>query len=158
MSNQTHSLRIERTFAATREALFRAWTTPALLQQWLHPSDDWTTPVAEVDLRVGGAFRWGVRGPDGGTFYEIGEFREIVPPERLVYTCRFDDREVDFEMPKDETIVRVTFETVPNGTRIVLIQEGYSKASERDDHQNGWQGFLDSLAKLVEGRLRQEAS
>jgi len=150
MSEKTFSLRIERTIAAPRERLFRAWTTPELLKQWLHPGKDWTTPVAEVDLRADGAFRWGIRGPDGGTFYEVGEFVEIVRPERLVYTCRFEDEEVDFDMPKDETIVRVTFETVPGGTRIVLIQEGYSKEAERDDHQNGWPNFLDNLAKLVE--------
>jgi uncharacterized protein YndB with AHSA1/START domain len=149
MSEKTYSLRIERTIAADRDALFHAWTTPALLKQWLHPGNDWTTPIAEIDLRVNGAFRWGIRGPDGGTFYEVGEFLEIVPPERLVYACRFEDDDVDFDMPKDETIVRVTFETVAGGTRMVLVQEGYSKAAERDDHQKGWPSFLDNLAKLV---------
>jgi uncharacterized protein YndB with AHSA1/START domain len=68
MSDQTHRLQVERTIRAPREALFRAWTTPDLLKQWLHPADDWSTPIAEMDLRVGGAYRWGVRGPDGGTF------------------------------------------------------------------------------------------
>ena len=147
----THALRIERTFAAPREALFRAWTTPELLKRWLHPGSDWTTPVADVDLRVGGSYRWGIRGPDGGTFYEVGEFLEITPPERLVYTCRFEDNDVDFDMPKEETIVRVTFEVVSDGTRMILIQEGYVNVTDRDGQQNGWPRFLDNLALLTEG-------
>jgi uncharacterized protein YndB with AHSA1/START domain len=153
VSPKTHALRIERTFRASREALFRAWTTPDLLKEWLHPGADWSTPVAEVELRVGGSFRWGIRGPDGATFYEVGEFLEIDPPESLVYSCRFEDDEVDFEMPKEETIVRVRFDIVPDGTRMTLIQEGYGSAAHRDQQQNGWPGFLDNLGRLTEGRM-----
>jgi uncharacterized protein YndB with AHSA1/START domain len=150
MTDKTFAVRIDRFIAASREALFSAWTTPDLLKQWLHPDDSWTTPIAEVDLRVGGSLRWGVRGPDGGTFYEVGEFLEISPPERLVYTCRFLHDEVDFDMPDDECIVRVTFESVPGGTRLILVQEGYTVESQRDEQQNGWPAFLDMLARLVE--------
>jgi len=151
---RTFALRIDRIIKGSREACFRAWTTPDLLKQWLHPDDSWSTPVAEVDLRVGGSLRWGVRGPDGGTFYEVGEFLEIAPPERLVYTCRFEHDQVDFDMPDDECIVRVTFEAVPEGTRVVLVQEGYTVESQRDEQQNGWPAFLDMLARLVEGASR----
>ena len=154
---ETYSLRVERTILAKRDDVFRAWVTPELLKQWLHPGEGWTTPVAEMDVRVGGRFRWGIRGPDGGTFYEVGEFLDIRAPERLVYTCRFEDDEVDFDMPKDETIVRVDFSDVPGGTKVTLVSDGYSKANERDDHQNGWPAFLTSLAQLVE-RDAQRAS
>jgi len=150
MSQKTYSLRIERLIAAPPEKLFRAWTTPRLLQRWLHPGENWTTPIAEVDLRVGGSFRWGIRDSRGRTFYEVGEFRKIEPPTSLVYSCRFEDEEVDFDLPKAETVIRVTFEKTPGGTRMVLVQEGYTKESDRDGQQNGWQGFLDNLAKLVE--------
>jgi uncharacterized protein YndB with AHSA1/START domain len=155
---KTFSLRVERTILAKRADVFRAWITPELLKQWLHAGEGWTTPIAEMDVRVGGRFRWGIRGPDGGTFYEVGEFLDITPPERLVYTCRFEDDEVDFQMPKDETIVRVDFIDVPGGTRVTLVSDGYSKANERDDHQNGWPGFLANLALLVERDARRTAT
>ena len=61
-----HVLRIERTFAATSEEVFDAWTSPEVLRRWLHPAPDWATPVAEVDLRVGGKVRVVMRKPDVG--------------------------------------------------------------------------------------------
>jgi uncharacterized protein YndB with AHSA1/START domain len=152
VSENTYSLRVERTIAAPREALFAAWTTPDLLKQWLHASPAWSTPIVEMDLRVGGGYRWGIRGPDGGTFYEVGEFREIAPPERLVYTCRYEDAEVSFEMPHEEMLVRVEFQSLPDGsgTRVVVVQEGYLRAADRDAQQDGWPDFLDQLAELAE--------
>jgi len=148
MTNPTHSLRVERVIAAPAASLFEAWTTPALLQQWLHPADDWTTPVADTDARVGGSYRWGVRSPEGATFYEVGEFLELVRPRRIAYTCRFED-EGAFGMPAEEHIVRVAFEPVEGGTRVVVVQEGYLDAAQRDQQQQGWPAFLGQLEKLV---------
>jgi uncharacterized protein YndB with AHSA1/START domain len=156
VSEKTFDLRVERVIAAPREALFQAWTTPDLLKQWLHPNAEWTTPVVEMDLRVGGAYRWGIRGPDGGTFYEIGEFREIAPPARLVYTCRFEDAEVSFSMPHEEMLVEVDFVALPGsqGTRVVVAQRGYRRAEDRDAQQQGWPDFLAQLAALAERKAR----
>jgi uncharacterized protein YndB with AHSA1/START domain len=151
MSERTHSLRVERTFDAPREALFRAWTTPDHVKQWLHPSPEWSTPVAEIDLRVGGAYRFGVHSPEQGTFYEVGEYREIRPPERLVYTCRYEAEECNFDMPPEETLVTVEFHDAGSRTRVVVVQEGYRKVEDRDAQQQGWPGFLETLARFVEG-------
>ena len=60
-------LRIERTFAAPAEAVFEAWTTPEVLRRWLHADPSWDTPVAEVDLRVGGTVRIVMRDPQTGS-------------------------------------------------------------------------------------------
>jgi uncharacterized protein YndB with AHSA1/START domain len=56
-------VRIERTFPASAEEVFDAWTSPEVMRRWLHPAPDWETPEAEVDLRVGGKVRWRCEGP-----------------------------------------------------------------------------------------------
>lgn len=80
-----------RVFDAPRELVFDAWTKPELLKRWLGVRNGWSLEVCEVDLKVGGAFRFVWRGPDGAEMGMGGVYREIVRPERLVSTERFDD-------------------------------------------------------------------
>lgn len=80
-----------RSFDAPRDLVWEAWTTPELLQRWLGVRNGWTLPVCEMDLKVGGTYRWVWRGPDGQEMGVGGVFREIVPPERIVTTEQFDD-------------------------------------------------------------------
>ncbi len=82
---------MSRTFNAPRETVFKALTTPALIQRWLLGPEGWTMPVCEVDLRVGGALRYEWRGPDGNGMGMSGIFREVDPPARLVHTELFDE-------------------------------------------------------------------
>jgi uncharacterized protein YndB with AHSA1/START domain len=79
-----------RVFNAPRRLVFEALTTPALVQRWLLGPEGWTMPVCEIDLRVGGAYRYVWRHPERGDMGMGGVFREIVPPERIVCTERFD--------------------------------------------------------------------
>jgi uncharacterized protein YndB with AHSA1/START domain len=76
---------ITRIFDAPREVVFRAWTDAAQLAQWWGPKG-FTNPVCEIDARIGGALRIHMRGPDGSVYPMKGEFREIVPLERLAFT------------------------------------------------------------------------
>ena len=76
---------ITRIFNAPRAVVFRAWTDPVQLAQWWGPKG-FTNPVCEIDPRIGGALRIHMRGPDGSIYPMKGEFREIVPPERLAFT------------------------------------------------------------------------
>jgi|SRR5687768_3286458 uncharacterized protein YndB with AHSA1/START domain len=80
-----------RVFDAPRRLVFDAWTKPELIKRWLGVRAGWTMPVCEVDLRVGGAYRYVWRGPNGQDMGMGGVFREIVPPERLVATEKFDE-------------------------------------------------------------------
>ena len=82
---------VTRTFNAPRALVFRAYTEPDLLKRWLLGPPDWTMPVCEVDLRVGGRYRYEWAGPDGDTLAMGGVFKEIAPPERLVTTELFDE-------------------------------------------------------------------
>jgi uncharacterized protein YndB with AHSA1/START domain len=79
-----------RVFDAPRHLVFRALTTPELVPKWLVGPPGWTMPVCEMDLRVGGAYRFLWRGADGAEMGTRGVFREIAPPERFVATEQFD--------------------------------------------------------------------
>jgi len=80
-----------RVFNAPRRLVFDAWTKPELLKRWLGVRGGWTFEICEVDLRVGGTFRFVWRGPDGTEMGMGGVYREIVRPERLVNTEKFDE-------------------------------------------------------------------
>jgi uncharacterized protein YndB with AHSA1/START domain len=79
-----------RVFDAPRRLVFDALTKPELLKRWFGPRG-WSLVVCEADLKVGGAWRWVLRGPDGRDMGMRGVYQEITPPERLVSTESFDD-------------------------------------------------------------------
>jgi len=79
-----------RVFAAPRKLVFDAWTKPELVRRWLLGPPGWTMPVCEIDLRVGGAYRFEWLGQDGTVMGMGGLYREIVIPERIVNTQLFD--------------------------------------------------------------------
>ncbi len=79
-----------RVFAAPRNLVFDAWTNPELVRRWLLGPPGWTMPVCEIDLRVGGAYRFEWLGQDGTVMGIGGVYREIVIPERIVNTQLFD--------------------------------------------------------------------
>jgi uncharacterized protein YndB with AHSA1/START domain len=79
-----------RVFNAPRRMVYQAFTRPELIQRWLGPRG-WTLPTCEVDLRVGGKYRYVGQGPDGTKLGWGGTFREIVPEQRIVHTESFDD-------------------------------------------------------------------
>src|SRR5256885_8808689 len=79
-----------RVFDAPRELVFDAYTKPELLKRWLGVFRGHTMPVCEVDLRVGGSYRWVWRLADGSDMGVRGVYREVVRPERLVNTEKFD--------------------------------------------------------------------
>jgi uncharacterized protein YndB with AHSA1/START domain len=79
-----------RSFAAPRELVFACHTRPELVRRWLLGPPGWTMPVCEVDARVGGVYRYEWRGPDGEKMGASGVHREVVAPERLVFTQLFD--------------------------------------------------------------------
>jgi uncharacterized protein YndB with AHSA1/START domain len=84
-------LAMTRVFDAPRSLVFDAWTKPELLKRWLGVRGGWTFAVCEVDLKVGGSYRFVWRGPGGAEMGMGGVYREIVRPERLVATEKFDE-------------------------------------------------------------------
>jgi uncharacterized protein YndB with AHSA1/START domain len=93
-----------RTFNAPRRLVFDAWTKPELLKRWFGTPPGWSMPICEVDLRPGGTYRYVMHGPKGEEVVLRGEYREVVPPERLVTTEVFAGfSEVGYR-PEDATV------------------------------------------------------
>ena len=138
------SVQLRRTFAAPREKVFRAWTDPEELKRWWGP-EGYATPSAQADLRVGGTYRLGMQKlPAGDIFYLAGTYREVRPPERLVYTWRWEA-----EPELGESLVTVEFRDLGQSTEVVVTHEFLLAGKVRDDHQRGWTGCLDRLAKAL---------
>ena len=130
---------IEREFDAPKSLVYKAWTTPELVKRWWHAKRGEVT-VAEIDLRVGGAWR-SVMITEGG--FEVafhGEYREIVPNERLVST------EVYEGMPDAEALNTLTFTEVDGRTRVEMLVQHQTK-EHRDGHVNSGMeaGLQDAL-------------
>ena len=85
-----HEILMTRVFQAPRHLVYEAFTKPELLKQWFGPHG-WSLVVCEVDLRVGGSYRFVLEGPDGRRMGMSGEYRELAPPDHSVHTERFDE-------------------------------------------------------------------
>ncbi|HEX4009445.1 MAG TPA: SRPBCC domain-containing protein [Solirubrobacteraceae bacterium] len=140
-----HIVRIERTFAAPAEQVFDAWTNPEVMRRWLHCEPDWETPVAEVDLRVGGAVRVLMRRPDGSSGGAQGHYTVIERPHRLVMSWTFDDD------PANEQLMDLTLSESEGATTVLLINSRISTQGRRDGQDWGWNGCLRELERLLAG-------
>ena len=140
-----HVVRIERTFAATAEDVFDAWTSPEVMRRWFHPAPDWETPEAEVDLRVGGRVRLVMRKPDGTEAEARGEFTLIDRPHRLVMTWTFDDE------PSNEQLIELSFSESEGSTTVLLVNTGISTDARREAQDWGWRGCLEQLGRVLAG-------
>ncbi len=139
------AVRIERTFDASPEDVFDAWTSPEVMRRWLHCGADWKTPVAEVDLRVGGKVRVVMRRPDGREAWAEGEYTLIDRPRRLAMTWTFEDD------PDNEQVIELSFTEAGDSTRVLLVNSGISTEERRDGQDEGWRGCLDQLERMLAG-------
>ena len=137
-----HVVRIERTFAASAEDVFDAWTSPEVMRRWFHCAPDWETPEAEVDLRVGGKVRVVMRRPDGTEAGARGEYTLIDRPHRLVMTWAFDDD------PSNEQLIELSFWESEGSTTVLLVNSGISTDERRASQDWGWHGCLDELERV----------
>ena len=139
-----NTLRVARTFTVPREKVFHAWTDPEELKRWFGPVG-YATLNAEVDLRVGGKYRLGMRKlPDGEIFYLSGVYREVRHPEKLVYTWFWEN-----EPELGETLVTVEFRARGHSTEVVVTHDLFPNQTMRDDHDMGWNSCLDRLSQAV---------
>ena len=150
-------LTLTRVFDAPRALVFKAWTTPAHMMRWWGPNG-FTCLSCSIDLRVGGEWRLAMRSPNGIEDRQRGVFREIVEPERIVFTYQFEEfagrpdsgRPMnDGAAPGHQTIVTVSFEDLGGKTRLTVHQGVFQSAEARDNHIHGWSEALDHLAEFV---------
>lgn len=133
-----------RTLDAPRELVFDAWTKPEHVKRWLGPRS-LTMTVCEIDLRVGGKYRWVYRAPDGKEFGFHGVFREIVRPSRLVSTFVFEP------FPNEEALDTLTLEET-DGKTLATTHSVHKSIAARDAHVAGGMeaGMSEGYARLDE--------
>jgi uncharacterized protein YndB with AHSA1/START domain len=138
-------LTIRRTFDAPRALVFRAWTEPQHLAQWSCPRG-FTMIENRGELRVGGAFYAHMRSPQGEDHRLRGVYREIVPPERLVFTHAWLDAR---GAPGPETLVTVMLSERNGRTEMRFHQGNFESVASRDGHDEGWNSCFELLAELL---------
>jgi uncharacterized protein YndB with AHSA1/START domain len=138
-------VRIERTFSASAEEVFDAWTSPEVMRRWFHPGPDWGTSQAEADLRVGGKVRVVMRRPDGTEAEARGEYMLIDRPQRLVMTWTF------YDDPSNEQLIELSFTETEGSTTVLMLNSGISTDDRRDAQDWGWRACLDELERVVAG-------
>ena len=144
MSEQSsHVVRIERTFAASAEEVFDAWTSPEVMRRWFHCGPDWETPEAEVDLRVGGRVRVVMRKPDGTEAGAAGEYTLIERPHRLAMTWTFEDD------PSNRQLIELSFAESDGSTTVLMVNSGISTDRRREAQDWGWNRCLDELERTI---------
>ncbi|MEO6938861.1 MAG: SRPBCC domain-containing protein [Candidatus Kapaibacterium sp.] len=144
---------ITREFNAPRALVWRAWTEPELFKKWWGPKM-FTCPVAKMDVRVGGKYLWSMRGEGWGDIYTTGEFLEVVPIEKLVYTDSFSDAAGNivsptyYKMPSDfpeKMLVTVRLEDLGNTTKMTIQHVGVPSGEMTDATKQGWNESFDKL-------------
>jgi uncharacterized protein YndB with AHSA1/START domain len=139
-------LQIRRTFSAPQQNVFEAWTDTEKLTRWLcRPTEQHATRILESDVRAGGRLRLEETTPDGERKILVVIYREVTPPDRLVFTWQWEN-DPDF----GETLVTVEFYARGNSTEIVLTHERFPDKERRDQHAWGWEGCFHRLEGVLQ--------
>lgn len=150
MIETDRDLVLTRLIDAPRAKLYAAWTQPDLLKQWFAPLP-YTTPIAELDVRPGGANKITMRGPDGVDMPNRGVYLEVVPNERLVFTDAYTEAWAPSEKPFMTVIL--TFEEEAGKTRYTARVRHWTvedrEAHEKMGFHEGWGICADQLEALV---------
>jgi uncharacterized protein YndB with AHSA1/START domain len=148
----TRSITLHRVLKAPPARVYRAFIEPDAVAKWLPPFG-FTCTVHELDARVGGRHRMSFRNFATSASHAFGgDYRELVPGERLVYTDRFDDPNLPGEMT-----VTVSLRAVMGGTDLQVIQAGIPEMVPLEMCHLGWQESLVQLAQLVEPDVGEPA-
>jgi uncharacterized protein YndB with AHSA1/START domain len=138
------TLHIERAFQAPVQRVFDAWTSEEVMRRWFYGQRGWETPVAEVDLRLGGAVRVVMRDPQKGAEHGGGgHYTEIDPPIRLAFTWSWDD-------DSRETLIEVDFEEAEGVTTVHFTHSGLRDEESVRNHEDGWTTCFDNLERALE--------
>ena len=124
-------VKVTRSFKAPRELLYKAYTTPSLVQRWLLGPPGWTMPVCEMDVRAGGKYRWRWRSEkDGKEFGFYGTFREVEPPSRIVHMEYYDPGDIGGNMG-DGALITLELTEAQGVTTMTTLMD-FGKREARD--------------------------
>lgn len=141
----SHTVRLHRVIRTTPERIYRAFLDADAMSKWLPPYG-FTCKVLHMDARVGGTFRMAFTNFSTGHGHAFGgEYRELVPHERICYTDKFDDPNLPGEM-----VTTVSLKPVSCGTELNIVQESIPAVIPVEMCYLGWQESLEQLVRLVE--------
>jgi len=144
----TNTVHLHRMLAANPEKIYRAFVNPDALVRWL-PPNGFTGKVHHMDTKVGGTFKMSFTNfTTRKSIFFGGEYRELIPHERLIFTDNFDDPNLPGEIQ-----VTVTLKKVSVGTELTIVQEGVPSVIPLEACYLGWQESLANLARLVEPEI-----
>jgi uncharacterized protein YndB with AHSA1/START domain len=150
-SEGSRKVTITRVFDAPRELVWKAWTDPKHLARWWGPNG-FTNPVCEADARVGGVWRIVMRAPDGNEFPCGGVYREVVKPERLVFTNIAMDKDGNHVI---DGLTTVIFAAEGSKTKLTLQSSGTAVVDYAIAYLKGMEmGWTQSLERLAEDLAR----
>jgi uncharacterized protein YndB with AHSA1/START domain len=151
-------VRVTRSFKAPRALVYRAYTTPELVRRWLLGPPGWSMPVCEMDVRVGGKYRWRWRNDqDGSEFGFTGTFREVEPPSKLVHTEAYDPGTVGGEFPGNDAIVTVTFTEDGAITTLTSLIDFGSKEARDAAVATGMTDGMEQSYQLLDQLLSEQS-
>jgi uncharacterized protein YndB with AHSA1/START domain len=140
---------ITREFDAPRHLVFKAWTTPELVKRWWHANRGEATLV-EIDLRVGGKWRYVMVTEDGTEVGFHGEYREVVPGQRIVSTEVYEGLPEGVSEEDGATVNTATFSEVDGRTTVTLLIQATSKVSRDAIIDSGMEAGLQDALSLLE--------
>ncbi len=150
MSTATlNTLQLIRRFKASRDRVFNAFSSFAMLQRWLGPGEC-AVVGGQADFRTGGSYRIEMKTTGGcnsdasGIAVVGGVYREVKPPERIVFTWAWLN---DEEAP--ETVVTVELADLGSETLMTFTHSGFASEESRDNHEHGWSGSFEKLEALL---------
>jgi uncharacterized protein YndB with AHSA1/START domain len=143
-TSEKTSLEIKRFINAPRARVYEAWTDPAQLKEWWGPESVRTRNLI-ADPRVGGSYRWDLTSPEGEEMSVFGEYRELVPGKKIVFTWKWED---DENWEEHNSVVTVELSDRDGGTELRFVHEKLPSEESRDRHTEGWNSVLDRLEKF----------
>lgn len=142
---------VTRDFAAPAALVFRAHTEPELMRRWLTAMPGWTMPVCEMDVRVGGKYRWRWRNDENGQeFGFFGEFTEISPPSKLVHTQIYDPGEFGGDMG-DGSLISVTLSERNGVTSMIWVMKFKTKDARDAAMSTGMTDGMEMSYGMLDG-------
>jgi uncharacterized protein YndB with AHSA1/START domain len=139
------SLEIVRFINVPTGRVYDAWTDPAQLRQWFGPEQVRTRNIT-ADVRIGGKYRWDLTSPEGEEMSAFGEYKEVVPGKKIVFTWQWADDET---WENHTSVVTVEFVGSRGGTELRLRHEQLPSEESRDRHNEGWNSLLEKLEQFL---------
>ena len=151
-------VKVTRWFRAPRALVYRAYTEPELVRRWLLGPCGWSMPVCEMDVRVGGRFKWRWRSEnDGSEFGFSGVFREVQPPSKIVHTQAYDPGTAGGGCPGDDAVVTALFTEAGGVTTVTTLIDFGSQDARDAALATGMTGGMEQSYQLLDVLINERS-